>query len=155
MKELWRKSFELFRRLLILWLPSLLAGVVMLPLAKLQRAAIRWLIGYFSTQHSVLGGEVASGDLTQAVHQTMMIIYPLGLLKQFLEVCLFVVALVTTKNLVQMILEEGKPAIITGVQAIVPRWRDVLIFSLKYMAGMAVFGGLLLVLTTSPLRLCA
>lgn len=123
----------------------------MLELDRLEKAKIHWLLRYFTTQHSVLGGEVPSPDLSQAQHRVMMVIYPLATLKNFLEICFFVMALVATKNLVQMVLEEQRPDMISTLRGIVPRSREVLLFSLKYMVVMAVFGGVLLGLASSPL----
>src|SRR5580692_2651426 len=57
----------------------------------------------------------------------------LGLLKDFLEVCLFVVALVMTAKLVGMILEEQRPELIAAVRGTASRWRGILLFSFKYM----------------------
>lgn len=151
MKALWNKAFELLREHLVLWVPCLIAGILMLVLGRLNRAEVHLLLKHFATQHSVLGGDVASGDPVRAQHQAMMIIYPLGFLERFLKVFVFVVALVSTKNLVQMIIENQRPDVKVAVRGFIPRWREVLLFSIKYMAIVAVFGGFLIVLTTSPL----
>jgi hypothetical protein len=151
MKELWKRSFQLFGRHIVLWLPCSIAGIVMLGLDRLEKTEIHWLLRYFTAQHSVLGGEVPSSNLTQAQHRVMMIVYPLGTLKDFLEILLFVVALITTKNLVQTILDERRPDVVSSMRGIVPRYREVLLFSLKYMAVMAMLGGILLGLASSPL----
>lgn len=148
MKDLWNRTFELFRRRLILWVPCSIAGILMLALARLEKDEIRSLIGLFATQHSVLGGDVPSA---QGLHRAVMIIYSLGFLKLFLEVCLFVGAFATTSNLVQMIVEESRPEMLAGVRRIAPRSREVLLFSFKYMAVMALIAGALIVLSTSPL----
>jgi hypothetical protein len=151
MKELWKRSFQLFRRHFVLWLPCSIAAILMLELDRLEKAEIHWLLRYFTAQHSVLGGEVPSSDLTQAQHRVMMVIYPLGTLKNFLEICFFVVALIATKNLVQMILDERRPGMISTLRGIVPQYREVLLFSLKYMAVMAAFVGIFIGLASSPL----
>jgi hypothetical protein len=83
-------------------------------------------------------------DLSQVQHQMMMVMIPQGTLKQFLEICLFVVALATTKSLVKMILDAQRPDMIAAVKGLVPKYREILLFSLKYMAVMAFFGGVLL-----------
>lgn len=151
MKELWQKAFRLLRGHIVLWVPCSAAGILMLALGRLQSAGIRWLIRFFSTQHSVLGGEVQSGDYFEALHRAMFVIYPLGLVKQFLDVLFFVVALVFTKNLVQSILEEQKPDMHSAVRGILPRFGEVLLFSVKYMAVMAVFAGILILFGSSPI----
>jgi len=151
MKKLWQKALELFRRHIILWVPCTVAGILILALGKLEKAQIQWFIHFFQTQRSVLGGEAQSGDLSEALHRATMFIYPLGLLKEFLDVCFFVVALTTTKSLVQSILEEQKPDMVAAVRGVVPRFREVLLFSVKYMAVLAVFAGIFIVLGSSPL----
>ena len=122
----------------------------MLALGKLERAEVHWLLRFFATQQSVLGGEVQLGDLAQARHRAMMLIPPLGSLKQFLEVCSFVVALAATGNLVRMILDEQRPDMIAAVRGTLPRSREILLLTLKYMAVLGVFGGILIVLGSSP-----
>lgn len=151
MKELWNRTFELFRRRIVLWLPCSLAAILMLALGKLEKAEIHWLYGFFATTHSVLGGDVPVTDLAQAQHRAMMFIFPLGFVKEFLEVCLFVVALAATKNLVCMVLKEQRPDTVAALREILPRTREILLFSLKYMAVLLVFGGVLILLGTSPL----
>ena len=151
MKKLLTNTLDLFRRNLILWVPCQIAGIILFLLRRLQRAGIHWLLEYFSMQHSVLGGNVLSPDLTQAQHRTMLIVYPLGTVKDFLEICLFVAALAATKSLVQMILEGQRPDISSALREVVPRWREVLLFSFKYMAILALSVGLLIFVSTSPL----
>jgi hypothetical protein len=80
----------------------------MIALGRLQKAEIRWLFGFFGTQRSVLGGVVLSTELPRVQHQVMMVMYPQGALKAFLEICFFVVALATTTNLVKMILQAQR-----------------------------------------------
>jgi hypothetical protein len=151
MKELWKWTFELFRKHIILWVPCSIAGILMLAVGRLRKAEIHWLLGFFGTRHSALGGLVPSAEPAQAQHRAMMVLYPLGFLIHLLEVCLFVVALTTTMSLVQMVLEEKMPDMVAAVRKIVPRWREVLLFSLKYMAVLAVVVGLLVVLPASSL----
>jgi hypothetical protein len=144
MKKLWKRTFELFRTHIHLWVPCSIAGILMIALGRMQKAEIRWLFGIFGTQHSVLGGVAPSTDLSQVQHQVMMVMYPQGLLRQLLEVCFFVAALATTKSLVKMILEAQRPDMVAAVKGIVPEYREILLFSLKYMAVTALFGGALL-----------
>jgi hypothetical protein len=70
--------------------------------------------------------------------------YPQGVLKQFIEVCFFVMALATTNSLVKMILGSQRPNMVVAAKGLVPEYREILLFSLKYMAVMALFGGVLL-----------
>ena len=102
-------------------------------------------------QHSVLGGTVPSGDPAMAYHRTMMVVYPTGTLKDYLEICLFVAALFTTKELVRMALTEQRPQITEVARGIVPRFREVLLFSIKYMVVMGASGAVLIFVATSSL----
>jgi len=144
MKDLWKRTFELFRRNFVLWVPCSVAGILMVALSRLEKVEIHWFFGFFGRQRSVFGGVVPSGDLAQVQHRVMMVIFPLGFLKQFLEVFLFVLALAITKVLVEMILEARKPDMVAAVKGLVPKYGELLLFSLKYMAVMAFFGGFLL-----------
>ena len=144
MKKLWKRTFVLFRRHILLWVPCSIAGILMIALGRLQKAEIRWLFGFFGTQRSLLGGVVPSTDLSQVQHKVMMVMYPQGILNQLLEVCFFVVALATTKSLVKMILEAQRPDMVAAVRGLVPENREILLFSLKYMAVIAFFRGALL-----------
>jgi len=151
MKELWDRTFELFRRHIVLWVPCSIAGILMIGLVRLEKAEIHWLKRVFGTQHSVLGGDGLSADMAQAQHRAMLALYPIGLLKYFLEICVCVVALAATTNLVRMVLNDQRPALTDAVRSVLPRSREVLLFTLKYMAGLAVFGGALMLLSSSPL----
>lgn len=144
MKRLWKRTVVLFRRHFLLWVQCSIAGILMTALERLQKAEIRWLFRFFGTRRSVLGGVVPSSDPSPVQHRVMMIVYPVGALKDYLEILLFVLALVVTKNLVQMVVEAQRLDMITAVQRAMPRCREVLQFSLKYMAVMAVFGGVLI-----------
>jgi hypothetical protein len=116
----------------------------MIILGRLQKAETRWLVKFFGTQHSVLGGVVPTTDLPHVQHQVMMIMVPQGVLKQFLEICFFVAALAITKSLVKMILQTLKPDMVAAVRGLVPEFREILWFSLKYMAVIAIIGGILI-----------
>jgi hypothetical protein len=150
MKSLWDKAFELFRRNPILWAPCCAAGLVTLALARLQKAEVHWLLSLFATQHSVLGGDVPS-DLTLAQHRVAAIAVPLGLLREVVDVLIFVIALAMTGKLVGTILEDQSPEIMAALKAIAPQWRSILLLSLKYILILGLMGGALIVLGRSPL----
>ncbi len=123
----------------------------MLCLGKLERAEIRWLVRFFATQQSALGGEVPSANLAQAQHRAMMVTYPSSFLKYLMEVCLFVVALAATRNLVCMILSGQRPEFLGALRRVLPHSREVLLLSLKYIAVLAMLVGVLAIVGTSPL----
>lgn len=151
MMALWDRTFQLFRSHLILWVPCSVAAILMLVLSRLEKAWIYWLFEFFLTQRSVLGGRVQSADIVGAQHRAMMMVYPIGFLKQFLEVCFFVAAFFMTKELVCMILEDRRPEMMAAVRNIAPRYRAILIFSTKYMVLLGVLGFAPLALLASPL----
>ncbi len=138
MLEIFRKSFELFRRHLVLWLPCTCAGLLNIAFARLERLGILSLARWMSTStgRSVLGGEVVSTDPSEFQRRALMLARPLGLCREFVDVCLFVGALVVTAKLVRMIVDEQKPEIATALKGTVLKWRGILLFSLKFMLAM-------------------
>jgi hypothetical protein len=123
----------------------------LLSLGKLQTAEARWIINFFAREHSVLGGDSYSADIAQAQSRAMMVAIPLGFLRQFIEVASFVVALVITKNLVETILGDPSLDASAALRGITQRFREISVFSIKYMVGIGLFGGCLALLSTSPL----
>lgn len=78
---------------------------------------------------------------------------PIALLEGYLEICFFVVALLVTKELVWMVKENQLPNLVKSVQAVAPRLREVLVFSLKYGALLGVLEILIAVpLALDPIR---
>jgi hypothetical protein len=136
---------------LILWLPCICAGFLTLGLARLEKAGIRKVARWFMTQHSVLAGDVPASDLSQAQNHTLMVTIPLGLCKQFLEVSLFVVALVMTAKLAGMILEEQTPDLNVALRGIAAGWREIFLFSLKYMVVLGAAGAIMILPASSAL----
>lgn len=123
----------------------------MLALNRLEKSAIHRIMAFFMNQQSVLGGTAPTGDLATAQHRTMLIVYPLGTLKYLIEISLFVVALIATKELVRMTLAEQRAEFITALRGILPRCREALFFSIKYMAVMAIFGSIMVALASAPI----
>src|ERR1019366_8004675 len=119
MKKLWKRTFELFRRHILLWVPCSIAGILMIALGRLQKAEIRWLFGFFGTQRSVLGGGVPSTNLSRVQHQVMMVVCPGGVRKELLVVFFFVVAPATKDSVEKMILEAQRPDMVAAVRGLV------------------------------------
>ena len=103
------------------------------------------------TQHSVLDGDVISYDTHEAVHRAFLVSIPIGLCREFLTVCLFVVALAMTAKLVAMILAEQEPRMAETLKGLVPAWRAILLFSLKYMLALGVLDLVMILSTTSAM----
>jgi len=150
MYGLWKRTFELFRGHFVLWCPETIAAVAMLVLDRLARELFPWLTGFFRTQRSVLGGTAPTGDFGLASHRAMMVVNSVALAKNFVEICLFVVALVTTEELVSMLLQQRRPEMIAAVRSVLPRYRAVMLFSIKYMVCLGVLGVVLIFLGSSP-----
>jgi hypothetical protein len=139
MKELSKHAFELFRRHIVLWVPCSVAAIMVFALDRLQKVEIHALVRFFSTRRSVLGGEAPVTDWGQIQHRTMLVGIPVGTLKTYFEICLFVAALIVTKELVRMVLSEHEPEIGEAVRGLAPRYREVLLFSLKYIVAAVLF----------------
>lgn len=110
----------------------------MLALGKLEMAEIHWVLNFFATQHSASGVKVPSSDWAHVQNGAVIVVYSLGYLKQFLEVCLFVLALAVTSNLVRSIVEEQGPDVAAALRGVKPRGWEALLFSCKYMLILAV-----------------
>lgn len=118
-------------------------------LDALDKFAILRVLAFFTEQHSVFGGTVPSESPPMAVSRTMMVIVPLGVVKNYLEICLFVVALVVTADMVRRVLAEQRPAMVEAVRGVVPRLREVLLLSVLYFAVMAILSAVFLFVGTS------
>jgi hypothetical protein len=151
MRELWRRSFDLFRKHLILWIPCVSAGLLSLALVRLEKVWISVLVRWLTTRHSVLGGDVVSTDPSQLQNRTLMVTMPLGLCREFLDVCFFVVALVMTSKLVSTIFEEKRPDISSALKETVREWREILLFSLKYMVALGAIGAVIMLSTSTAM----
>ncbi len=141
MNELLGKSFEMFRRHLVLWVPCTIAGILMLALGGLEKVEIHWVLNFFATKHSALGTEVPNSDWAYVPDGAVIVTYSLGYLKQFLEVCLFVVALAVTSNLVRSFVEEQSPDMAAALRDVKPQGWEVPLFAIKYMLILAVIVG--------------
>ena len=131
----------------MLWVPCTIAGILMLTLGRLEEAEIHWVLNFFATQHSALGVEVPSSDGASVQIGAVMVTYSVGYLKQFLEGCLFVVALAVTSNLVRSIVEGQSPDMAVALREVKPQGWEVLLFTVKYMLILAVVAGVLIALS--------
>jgi hypothetical protein len=141
MNELLGKSFEMFRRHPVLWVPCTIAGILMLALGGLEKVEIHWVLNFFATNHSALGAAVPYSDPAHVADGAVIVTYSLGYLKQFLEICLFVVALAVTSNLVRSFVEGQSPDMAAALKDVKPQGWEVLLFAIKYMLILAVIVG--------------
>jgi Na+-translocating ferredoxin:NAD+ oxidoreductase RnfA subunit len=151
MKEILRKTFELLRTELILWVPCTCAAMLTLVLGRLQKMWIHGIFGWISTEHyhSALGGDVVTYDARDAWHLALAYSSPLSFVKDAVEVVAFVLALAVTAKMVGMIVEEQRPDLRAALRGIATQWRAILLFSIKYMAGLGAMLALLALLTAS------
>jgi hypothetical protein len=151
MKELWRKSFELLRAELILWVPCTCAAILTLLLMRLQKMWIHGILLWLSTEHyrSALGGEVVAHDMSDLQHRALIYSIPLSLVKDAVEVAAFVLALAVTGKIVGMIVEERRTNLRAAWHEVAPEWREILLLSAKYILGLGAMGALLMLLSAS------
>ncbi len=98
----------------------------------------------------MLGGESQSADLTQVIEMASVITIPLGLLREFVEVYLFVVALVITHFFVQRLSKQEPTLLLLALREALERSREMFWFTLKYMAITGISGGIAILLVSSP-----
>ena len=112
---------------------------------------IHGIFGWISTEHyhSALGGDVVTYDARDAWHLALAYSSPLSFVKDAVEVVAFVLALAVTAKMVGMIVEEQRPDLRAALRGIATQWRAILLFSIKYMAGLGAMLALLALLTAS------
>jgi hypothetical protein len=139
MKDLWRKTWELFREhWIVLWLPYACADFVNLGRETLNKVVARMIFNRLSMSHSVLGGSYTSSDLYAAQRRALIVSIPFSLAAQFLTACAYVVAFLVIARLVETIRREPTSDYTMSLGEIAPRWRNVLLFALKFCIAYAV-----------------
>jgi hypothetical protein len=145
MQDLWRKTWELFREhWIVLWLPYACADFVNLGHEQLNRVVTRMIYNLLATHHSVLGGSYYSVPDGYAVYrQTLIASFPISITAQFVIACGYVVAFMVMTKLVETIQNEQRPDVAKALAETAPRWRDILLFSLKFCLAYGVLIGVL------------
>jgi hypothetical protein len=141
MKELLRKTTELFRDYPVLWVPYLCGEVGAFALEKLRWLTTQQVALWVATRHSVLGGESQVYD-PAAMHKAMIFSAPAGIVTRFTGVCLVTFAFVVTAQLTWMILGKQTPSIAQAAIVSLRQWRRILWFGGKFCICM--IAGLLL-----------
>jgi hypothetical protein len=109
MKELWRKTANLFLNYPILWLPYVCVHLLNASLDLLRHAAVVWIMRWPTTWRSVLGGapvQIHSGTAAAKIAWFS------GVMEwsiRYLTLFLYAVALVITAALVTMIVRGEQP----------------------------------------------
>ncbi len=140
MKDLWRKTWALFRQNPRVIAPAVLAGWLALGMERLNRMAAHALFTWFATEHSVLGGDYLTRDLARAQRRALNAGVPLGLAHGFLAIGVFVFAMFLTARRVRIVSEGVLPAWTQSLRFSKPQWKSILLLSLAVMGIMAAFG---------------
>jgi hypothetical protein len=130
MPDLWRQTFELCRHP-ILWLPFIFATLPATFVWQIRRVVERWIFDWFATSRSVFGAiRTQDIDYIHRVYASMTSL-PVGLAASFVNVCLFVFALVVTSGLVRFVFAGQEPDVRQILKTTALRWRQILRFSVK------------------------
>jgi hypothetical protein len=141
MQELCRRTYELLRTHPALWLPYLVAELLAIFLWQLWGMAREGIFKWFTTGHSVLGGNLsAPRDNYAALDRASIVGLPLGLATVLVVVCLFVAALVATAAMVNSIGREQKLDASEILGGVAQRWRAILLFALRFLIVFGVIG---------------
>lgn len=141
MRNLWRKAAKLLLEFPVLWVPYLAAELLAIGLWRLRGMAEKGIFRWFSTSHSVLGGNMEAPAVDHATLAKASLAYaPIGLATIFVVVSLFVIALVVTAGMVDAIGREENPDARAALAGIAPRCRRILLFSLVFLAAFGFAG---------------
>jgi hypothetical protein len=141
MKELWVRTFRLFREHPVLGAPYLVGQLLAICLWRIRGVAERSIFHGFSTGHSVLGGDVTSPTLDHDNLAKASLAYaPIGLATIFVIVCLFVIVIIVTSVMVASIDHEQEPDARGALALVATKWVGIMLFSLKFLFAYGVFG---------------
>lgn len=146
MREIWRKTAELFWERPILWVPVLCADFVGYWLMWLERLASRQVVIWMAFNQSPLNGALVrnGSSETSLLLKVMSIAGPLLWGTYFLNICLYTLALVTTSVLLEMVFAGSKADLLLALRSTRLRLKRVGVFSLKmllfFAGGVVIFG---------------
>jgi hypothetical protein len=133
MKELCRKTLELFRTNPILWIPYVCAELSTYVLSWFDKAASKRIMNWAmtQTQHSVLGGETQTFD-TAGFAKGALLSTPIKVGTPIANFLLYMMAFVVTASLVSAILADRRPNLSAAVSSLRAYPRNFLLFFLKF-----------------------
>lgn len=134
MREIWRKTAELFWERPVLWVPVLCAEFVAYWLFWMERLASRQVVIWLAFKHSALNGALvrrSSASETSLLLKVVSITGPLNWGTYFLNIYLYTLALVVTSVLLEMVFAGSKPDLLLALRSTKLRLLRVVIFSLK------------------------
>lgn len=139
MKDLWRKTWNLFREYPILWVPYLAAELLAIGLWQLRGMVEKVIFQWFTTRHSALGNSVTPNLDHAALAKASLAYAPIGFATIFFVVCLFVIAMVATAQMVNAVASDQRPELNKSLNGIVSRWTKILTFAFKFLFAWLIF----------------
>jgi uncharacterized membrane protein len=140
MQKLCSRVAELLRKHPILWLPYIAADLLAICLWRLRGLAEKGIFHWFTTSHSVLGGDIALPRHDSATLARVSITYaPIGFATIIAVVSLFITALWATNDIVDSIEREQRPDAREILSKLAAQWRRILLFALRFLITVGVF----------------
>jgi len=134
MRELWRKSFELFRRHPVLWAPYVCAELLTFVLSTVRRMALKPILYWFArtTNKSVLGGQSTTYDFGAGRHEAVIAGGALDWATHYLNACLLTAALVVTALVLAAVLQGRIPEWMDILRTVRARTKRITVYALKF-----------------------
>ncbi|MGP8270899.1 MAG: hypothetical protein ACLQLH_12575 [Terracidiphilus sp.] len=133
MKDLLFKTWNLFRKHPILWVPYIAAELLAIGLWRLRGLAEKEIFRWFTTRHSALG-DFVTPNLDHATLAKASLAYaPVGFVTMFIVVFLFVIAMVATAQMVNAVARDQRPELNKSLNGIASRWPEILKFAFKFL----------------------
>lgn len=134
MKDLWRRTTELFWEFPILWLPLICADLSAFCLTTSREFAVNQIRTWILTPHSVLGDKLALTVGQAPLFKFAVCTLPLIWGNFILNACIYTAAFVVTASLVRQVLREEKPELPNALKSLGAYPRRILMFSLKLLS---------------------
>jgi hypothetical protein len=140
MQKLCARVAELLRKNPILWLPYIAADLLASCLWRLRGLAEKSIFHWFTTGHSVLGGDVALPS-NDSLARASVAYAPIGIATIIAVGCLFVIAFVATAGMVDSFEREQRPDTRDILSKLAAQWRRIVLFALRFLITVgAIFG---------------
>lgn len=151
MRELWRKTVELFWEYPVLWVPFIVTQSCSVVVTFLGSSVRRHIVDSFLVTHSVLGGQATDLDPGR-VHNALMFSAPVEAAQHLLEIVLAAIALVWTARCVEMNATGEPISLGFALRQLKLDQHRVLSFAIKFAACLLA-GTVLLYALGTPLTL--
>lgn len=134
MKDLWRATVKLLKRYPVLWAPTLSVTICVFGVFEFSGSFVARILGRLMTSQSVLGFDAPAGDINSAMQRTLHLFVPIGVLLEYLSICLWVCALIVTARLVKMVMGKQDPRFASALAALREGTGSILWFAFKFAA---------------------